>query len=162
MWTIILIKQSLHYSLNGPARILSWNVLNAHCMQRRGCTKWDRRVSLNTDINRCKVQTTETVLYVLTQRRPSSGYHSPVNPNFLVVCGLPQISSVHCRLTTACCCCRTHVTNEFCCRQTFQNRPTQRCVITRIQTTARVQQMGIPGHGCHNSRRESRLWTGGA
>jgi len=32
MWTIILIKQSLHYSLDGPARTLSWNVLIAHCM----------------------------------------------------------------------------------------------------------------------------------
>jgi len=38
----------------------------------------------------------------------------------------------------------------------------QRRTITRIQMTARVQQMGIPGHGCHDSRRESRLWVGGA
>ena len=103
---------------------------------------------------------TETVLYAPTQRRPSSGYRGPVNPNFRMLCGLPQIWSVHCRLTTTCCCCRTHATNEFCCRQTIQNRPTQRRVITRIQTTTSVLQMGIPGHGCHDSRQESRLWVG--
>ena len=100
---------------------------------------------------------TETVLYVPTQRRPSSGYGGPVNPDSLMLCGLPQISSVHCGLTTACCCFRTQATNEHCCRQTFQNGPTQRCV-NRIQTTVRVQQMGIhagtavtiqdANHGC--------------
>jgi len=77
-------------------------------------------VSLSTAINRCR--RTETVLYEPTQRRPSSGYRGPINHNFLMLCGLPQISSV--RLTAACCCCRTHATNEYCCRQTFQNRPT--------------------------------------
>jgi len=100
---------------------------------------------------------TETVLYAPTQRWPSSGYRSPVNCNSLMLCGLPQISSVHCGLTNACCCCHTQATNEYCCRQTFQNGPTQRCV-NRIQTTTRVQQMGIPAgtavtiqdlnHGC--------------
>jgi len=103
---------------------------------------------------------TETVLYVPMQRWTSSGYRGPVNCNSLMLCGFPQISYVHCRLTTACCCCRTQATNVFCCHQTFQNRPTQRRVITRIQTTARVQQMGISGHGCHDSRRESRVWVG--
>jgi len=77
-----------------------------------------------------------------------------------MLCGLPQISSVHCRLTTACRCCPTHATNEFCCRQTFRNRPTQRRVITCIQMNTRALQMGIPGHGCHDSRQESRLWVG--
>ena len=115
-------------------------------------------VSLSTGINRCGVQ---RPFYAPTQRRPSSGYRGPVNCNSLMLCGLPQFSSVHCGLTTggggACCCCPTQVTNEYCCRQTFQNGPTQRCV-NRIQTTARVQQMGIPAgtavtiqdvnHGC--------------
>jgi len=71
--------------------------------------------------------------------------------------GLPQISSVHCGLTTACCCCPTQVTNEYCCRQPFQNGPTQ-CCVNRIEMIARIQQMGIPAgtaitiqdvnHGC--------------
>jgi len=54
MWTIILVKQSLHYSPEGPARTLSWNVLIAHCTWRRDCTKWDRRdglTSSNVDIS---------------------------------------------------------------------------------------------------------------
>jgi len=101
-------KQSLHYSSDGSAGTLSWNVLIAHCTWHRGCAKLDRR----TGINRCR--RTETVLYPPTQRWPSSGLSavdapSPwdrvVNRYSPMLCGLPWISSIHCGLTAACSCC---------------------------------------------------------
>jgi len=56
MLMIILIKQSLYYSLDGPDFVLSETLA---------------MVSLSTGINRCRH--TETLLYVPTQQRPSSG-----------------------------------------------------------------------------------------
>jgi len=51
---IILVKQSLHYKPDGPARTLSWNVLIAHCMQRGAVlSETVATVSLSTGINRC-------------------------------------------------------------------------------------------------------------
>jgi len=117
---------------DGPAQTLSWNVLTAHYTRRRAAMRRSQRSYRHQQVWR-----TETVLYVPTQRWTSSGYRGPVNCNSLMLCDLPQISSVHCGLTTVCCCCRTQATNEYCCCQTFQNGPTQHC-INRIQTTARV------------------------
>jgi len=100
--------------------------------------------------------TTETVLYAPTLRRPSSCYRGPVNRNFLMLCGLPQISSVHCRLTTACCCCRFTAVRRS---KTGQHNAAWSPAFKRPRASNRWA--GIPGHGCHDSRWESRLWWGG-
>ena len=56
---------------------------------------------------------------------PHSGGRRMVTTVRLTVipsCSAASLKSlVHCRLTTAGCCCRTQATNEYCCCQTFQN-----------------------------------------